>query len=135
MTTTFTYDSGLPYDSNQPYDPYSPSVTPTPVVVLAHLASSMILAADGTFGFWVQDTLDEVAQSVSVIVGTETGDRTVVPSFGVPAQPFNGPDKNEIINAINVWEPRAAANVAINTNDSGQSAVTVAVSLLKGASS
>ena len=134
MTTTFTYDSGLQYDSDNQYDPYTPAITSIPPVVLAHLGSNVSLAADGTFGFWVQDTIDEVAQSVSVIAGTERGDRTVVPTFGVPPQPFANPDKNQILTAISVWEPRAQASVSIVPNDYGQSVVTIAVSLLKGAS-
>lgn len=134
MTTTFTYDSPLPYDSDTPYDPYSPSVTPIPVVTLAHLASSMTLAPDGTFGFWIQDTIDEVAQSVSMIVGTELGDRTVVPMFGVPPQPFQGPNKNQLAGAIAEWEPRAVADVQITQTDTGTATATIAVSL-QGASS
>ena len=134
MTSIFQYDSGLAYDTDQPYDPYNPSTTPTVNLPITHLSTQMALGADGSFLAWTQDTLDEVAQCVEVICGTPQGQRTVQPNFGLPQQPFDGPNKNDFITAINAYENRANYSVAITPTASGVGAVSVSVELASSSS-
>lgn len=129
MSSIFQYDSQLVYENDVAYDAYAPSETPVFVPVLSHLSASVTLGGDGTFGFLVQDTEDEVAQSVEMIVGTNQGERTVVPTFGIPQQPFDGPNITEFTTAIGLWEPRARVAVTTTTSDTGIGSVNVAVSI------
>lgn len=129
MTSVFQYDSGLAYDTNLPYDPYSPSTTPQTSITVTHLSSQMVLGADGTFLAWVQDTLDEVTQCVEMICGTPQGQRTVQPKFGIPQQPFTGPNKNDFITAINAYENRANFSVDVAPTNGGVAGVSISVEL------
>jgi phage baseplate assembly protein W len=58
-----------------------------------------------------QDSLDEIANAVYAILVCPVGFRVESPLFGVPDQTFAmpAPDLDEIRNAIETWEPRAAA--------------------------
>ena len=132
MPNAFQYNSGLPYDTNVAYNAYAPAETPVTEVNLDHLSTAFTIHQDGSFLTVHQDTLEEVAQCVSMIVGTTPGDRTVVPGFGIPQQPFDGPNAGQIENAITTWEPRAFAKVAIENDGRGNANVKVAVSLRKG---
>ena len=124
----FQYDANLAYDSDIAYDAYAPTPTTTPTPVLAHLSAAMTLNPDGSFSFLPQDTVDEIAQSVEVIVGTPTGSRTVVPTFGIPDPTFSQPNKGVITSCIGLWEKRAVVNVSISdTANSGEANVTVFV--------
>src|ERR1700728_4554283 len=118
---SFIYDAPIPYNAKQPYD-FSGAwgSTGAPPVILPHLSAEMTLQGDGTFAFWQQGTLDEVAQSVEMVCGTTVGDRTVVPTFGLPNLAFNlMQNQKAILNAINTWEPRASVVVNITQNAQG----------------
>jgi phage baseplate assembly protein W len=132
MTSAFLYDSYIEYNDDVPYDAFVPSLTPVNNPTLPHLSASLVLTPDGTFSYLVQDTLDEVAQSVEVVCGSDLGARTVVPQFGLPQMPFEGPNKNTIQTAIHTWEPRAVSSVSISTSDAGVANVAVAVALATG---
>ena len=82
MSNTFQYDSPLVYRSSQQYDPYVPPVISVAPTVIPHLAVPVTLNADGSFAWLVQDSIQEIAQSVEVIVGSHPGERTVNPTFG-----------------------------------------------------
>ena len=78
----------------------------------------------------------EVTQSVEVLCGTTLNERPVVPTYGLTGSDFYGrPGVNDITQAVQVWEPRAAVNVSVVPSDSGESTVSVLVSLMKGSSS
>ena len=127
-SSSFQYDATIPYDSNQEYDAYTPTSTDIVSPVLAHLSTNIGLNPDGTFIFVLQDTTDEIVQSVGMIVGTVQGERPVVPTFGIPDQTFTQPSSTAIMSAVSEWEPRASVSVVVNTDDqSGVSAVQVNV--------
>jgi phage baseplate assembly protein W len=108
---------------------YSPPITP-------HLALPLMIGPSGSFNVVVQDTLAEVAQSVSVLLGTMKGDRTMVPDYGVDDPTFASPNAGAITQAINQWEPRAAVVVTVNPPaDNAQQNVNVQVALAAEASS
>lgn len=75
-----------------------------------HLAFPFRLSGDGTVAVVEQDTLDEVAQNVEVIVRTRTGTRIEIPEFGIDALLFgqvDGDDAESLLQQVARWEPRA----------------------------
>jgi hypothetical protein len=71
---------------------------------------------------------DEVRQNVAVLVSTRVGTRLVVPNFGIPDPTFTtGGDANDILNAADIFEPRAALDVTID--DGPERTVTVHVGM------
>ncbi len=61
-----------------------------------------------------QDSPDDVAQSVRVLVTTERGSRIEVPGYGLHSplgQQSTSPITNEILGAVTQWEPRAQVDV------------------------
>lgn len=61
-----------------------------------------------------QDSEDDIAQSVLVLVTTPRGSRVEVPDYGVPSVLFkqsNVPVANDILGAVGRWEPRARVDV------------------------
>lgn len=57
-----------------------------------------------------QDTLDEIAQCVEVLLSTTEGQRLEVPDYGIPDPTFSVDlPLREIETKIADWEPRAAA--------------------------
>lgn len=134
MTTVFNYDNQAPYDAPVPYDGLSVFSPPGLYPFLPHLQVPFILQGDGTWAVWQQDTIDEVGQSVEVVCGTLPGERTVVPTYGLPDQTFTGPQPNVgvITRTIAAWEPRAQVTVKVSSpSNNGQAQVSVAVALSK----
>lgn len=59
-----------------------------------------------------QDTLEEVAQSVQVLLTTTEGTRIEVPEYGVRDMVFaDSIDLEAISTAVDEWEPRASSTV------------------------
>ncbi len=134
----YIYDAPIPYNVGQSYD-FAAAWGNTGVsqTYLPHLDAAMVLGSDGTFLTWQQNTIDEVAQSVEVVCGTTIGDRTVVPTFGLPQLPFTIQSSNQfqqaIQQAILTWEPRASTQVIVTIDDAGaQPTITVNTSLRQG---
>jgi phage baseplate assembly protein W len=62
-----------------------------------------------------QDSLEEIAQCVEVVVRTRPGDRIENPELGVTDLTFSAdpvPDRAVITAAVEVWEPRASVLVS-----------------------
>jgi phage baseplate assembly protein W len=111
-----------------------PVVYPLPIT--PHLALPLTVGPSGSFNVLVQDTLAEVTQSVSVLLGTMKGDRTMVPDYGVDDPTFATPNAGAITQAINQWEPRAAVVVTVSPmTGNTQQSVNVQVALAAEASS
>lgn len=134
MTSLFQYDAPTNYDAAQQYDAYTAPLTSssTPPVI-PHLSAALALNPDGSFIWQQQGLISEVAQSVEMIVGTPRGQRTMVPTFGVPDPTFTYPvNKGDIQHAIAQFETRATANVNITYAPNGIANVTVNVGLVRG---
>lgn len=57
-----------------------------------------------------QDSLDEIADCVLAILSCPIGFRVELPSFGITDQTFSTiVDTDELLEAIEAWEPRASA--------------------------
>lgn len=74
-----------------------------------HLALPFRIHANGSANVLEQDTRDEVAQSVRVLVSTREGERIEVPAYGIPDLVFDVQSPEHIIDgAVEEWEPRAS---------------------------
>lgn len=94
---------------------------------IPHLAFPFTIGEDGTAEVVEQDSLDEVAQCVQVLLSTPQGSRVVVPSYGVPDPTFVGLDEATVEQAVSDWEPRAEVAVSIGQPPANAVSVTVAV--------
>lgn len=101
----------------------SPTVGPS----IPHLAFPFHLNPDGTAATFAQDTTDDIAGCVTMIIGTRPGERTVLPTFGCPDQAFVTTGTSlRVAAAIAAWEPRAGgAAVTVTVTDDGVASVDV----------
>lgn len=75
-----------------------------------HLALPFRVERNGKVAVLEQDTLDEIAQSVLVLLLTHRGQRLEVPDYGIQDLVFDSDiDYSAITAAIFEWEPRASA--------------------------
>lgn len=82
-----------------------------------------------------QDSVEEVTQSISVLLGTEAGERIDLPTYGVVDGFVPGPVDPAVITALaQQWEPRADLTVTSSGPDAaGVCSTTVEVEVLAGA--
>jgi phage baseplate assembly protein W len=82
-------------------------------VAIPHFALPFRFVSPGA-GVTDQDSLDEIAYCVYAILVCPLGFRVESPLFGNPDQTFAmpAPDLDMIRNAVETWEPRAAALLA-----------------------
>ena len=88
-------------------------------MVLPHLASPFRVV-NGAVAVLEQDSIDEIAQCVEVLVSTLVGQRIEVPTYGIPNPVFgqeDGRTSPAIAAAIKKWESRASAAVTDAAND------------------
>lgn len=99
-----------------------------------HLPNFISVTAAGGFLTFAQDSFDEIASSVEMIVGTVEGSRTGAPSYGVPEIPLAPIDAGNIKNIIEQWEPRAQVDVQIRYDDAGEASMDITVKTQTGGS-
>lgn len=81
-------------------------------VLVPHLAFPLRLGSDGGFAVVEQDSADEVAQCVAVLVSTVVEQRQELPDYGIVDQTFRDEvDIAGILDAVGLWEPRASAAI------------------------
>jgi phage baseplate assembly protein W len=86
--------------------------TPAAQVSTPHFAFPFQLGKDGAFQVVEQDSLDEIVQSVQVLVGTQLGSREELPEYGIEDPTFSAPvDVVAIQTSIEEWEDRAAVDI------------------------
>ena len=87
-------------------------------VQVPHLAFPFRIGRDGAAVVLEQDTLDEIAQSVQVLMMTHEGDRLEVPDYGISDLVFTvDPDLEAISAAVEEWEPRAVTRITDGYDD------------------
>jgi phage baseplate assembly protein W len=101
------------------------------MATVPQLAWPFQIGADGAPATVAQDSLEELAQSVELIVTTRSGERLGAPRFGVP-DPVGRRDASlvEIVAAIAEHEPRVDATVTaqrIVDGDPLAQAITIGV--------
>lgn len=82
-----------------------------------HLALPLRLGAGGSFVTVPEDSLDEVAQSVAVVLLTRLGERPATPTLGTPDPTFAGLDADAALELVSEWEPRADLELVEQTLD------------------
>lgn len=89
-----------------------------------------ITVTDGRFATVEQDSVDEVAQCVYVVLSYEEGSRPELPDFGIESQLFlqGGVSQDEIRAAVEEWEPRAEVLTESQVEGLMQQTVRVQVS-------
>jgi len=90
-----------------------------------HFANMTGIDPYGQFLVNLQDSYEEIAESVSMILGTTTGERSVVPTFGIDDLPLTEISAYEIQSAITKWEPRAQAEVSIKYDNNNNASISV----------
>jgi len=123
-------------------DQYGSYSTPVSVVAMPpqirplygaqHLPNFINITAAGGFLTFAQDSFDEIASSVEMIVGTVEGSRTGAPSYGVPELPLAPINAGDIKNIIEQWEPRAQVDVQIQYDDAGDASLDITVKTQTG---
>lgn len=111
--------------ADQPNAPVGTSLS------IPHLQIPFRIGQDGSALVFQQDTLDEVAQCVGVLVATVVGARKEVPAYGIPDPTFTRGDQGAIHNAVALFEPRAkilSIDDQLSDNGTLQMSVAVAVS-------
>jgi phage baseplate assembly protein W len=82
------------------------------VAVIPHLALPLRLNGRGSAVTVEQDSPEEIAQCVAVVLATPVGSRVEVPDFGSPRADFDEqPDTAGMVAAVEEWEPRADLDV------------------------
>jgi phage baseplate assembly protein W len=82
------------------------------MVDVPHFAFPLRLGRGGSFAVVEQDSVDDITQSVQVLLSTPVGSRIELPEYGVEALEFTTVvDRASIVQAINDWEPRADVTV------------------------
>lgn len=82
-------------------------------MAIPHLALPLRLDGSGRFATNEQDSTEDVASCVAVVIGTPEGSRVEVPDFGCPRTEFAGPSPDDIVAAVDDWEPRADLSVEV----------------------
>lgn len=101
-----------------PYSPISNYGVP-------HFNNFVSLDSFGQFITNPQDSYNEIAASVGVLMGTLLGQRVVVPSYGIQDLPMNEINVNNVQSAINKWEPRAKATVSLTYDNNNNATLNV----------
>jgi phage baseplate assembly protein W len=90
-----------------------------------HFALPLRLDAAGRLAVLEQDSADEIAQCVAVVMATPEGSRIEVPEFGVPRYEFRTPNAADIIAAVTEWEPRADLDIDVVQGLGDDASITV----------
>jgi phage baseplate assembly protein W len=73
---------------------------------------------NGSVAVQEQDTTDEVAQCVQVLLATPLGERDEQPDYGITDPTFQADiDQQEILTAVAEWEPRAIPALTDETDN------------------
>lgn len=79
------------------------------------LAFPLRLDSNGDFAQVEQDSLDDITDSVAVLISTPVGSRIEVPEYGIPDVTFAPGgldfDATALEDAIQTWEPRAKVTI------------------------
>lgn len=91
-----------------------------------HLKIPFAIGSDGSAATVKQDSEEEIVQSVAMLVGTRTGTRLMVPTYGIPDPTFGGLSPVTVQVAAGRWEKRARVSVAATPGNTEQVLVEVA---------
>lgn len=99
-------------------------------MAIPHFSLPFRLGANGAFVVNEQDSVDELADCVAIVIATPVGSRLEAPDYGTARYEFGDPAPDAIVAAVAEWEPRAdiTVDVAAALGDLGEvTEVAVAV--------
>lgn len=73
---------------------------------IPHLSWPLTLNSNGSFAALEQDSVEELAQCVAVLIVTPAGSRMEAPDYGSPRPEFGAVDAAATYAAVLEWEPR-----------------------------
>jgi phage baseplate assembly protein W len=82
--------------------------------MVPHFAIPFRVNASGSAAVLDQDSDEEIAQCVAVLMSTTVGERIELPDYGIPSPVFSmlsAHDDTDLAAAVGKWEPRATALV------------------------
>lgn len=94
---------------------------------MQHLALPLRLDSTGRLAVVAQNSPEDVAQSVGVLVATRPFERVAVPGYGTPDPQADGPNLTATRAAVEHWEPRAGTVDLTLTVDGATVTVDVSV--------
>jgi phage baseplate assembly protein W len=104
---------------------FAPAINP--VYGPPHFTNNLTLDPFGQFAVNPQDSYDEIAASVSMVVGALIGERTMLPEFGIEDPTFTEIDTASIEQEIEKWEPRANVSVSAIYDDYNNASLSVSI--------
>ena len=96
---------------------YAPAVNSQ--VLPSHLDPRFAITATQNAATIQQDSYEDVATCVEMVLNTPKNWRSALPDFGVDDPTFTNVDANILKADVEQWEPRAITNVSINNDDGG----------------
>lgn len=75
--------------------------------LIPHVRLDAPIDRRGRFPVVDQDSADEITQAVVVIVATRPGERPASMQFGVNDHTFVGTDVGQLVEVVDLWDPRA----------------------------
>ena len=109
---------------------FPPAISATSIP--GHFPNSFELDTYGQLMLNGQDTLAEINDSVSMLLGSAQGQRNAVPSYGLPDLPFSNINPADIQTTIKYWEPRANTDVSVILDDNGSAYLNVTIQPTSG---
>ena len=97
------------------------------IVGAPHLQNDFNFDSFGQALVNAQDTYEEVADSVSMLLGTSFGQRVAVPAYGIEEMPLTEINASLIEIAIKKWEPRAIPIVTVNYDEQNIASLNVVI--------
>ena len=85
----------------------------------AHFLPRFTLASSGQVATIQQDSYEDVANCVEMVLNTPRGFRSALPEFGIDDPTFTQVDPNTLRADLQDWEPRAIVDINIVNDDSG----------------
>jgi phage baseplate assembly protein W len=88
--------------------------------LVPHFAWPFRIDSTGSAAVVEQDTWEDVAQCVQILLTTVQGDRLELPDYGIPSPLFDTLDSFDstgILSLIDHWEKRAQATLDITTDN------------------
>ena len=92
-----------------------------------HMRGGFALDAYGQVVVAEENSQDEIYDCVSMILGTTAGQRSLVPSFGIPDITFTNANPADIESIVAEWEKRAKVQISISYNDSNQAVISASI--------
>jgi uncharacterized membrane protein YcgQ (UPF0703/DUF1980 family) len=90
-----------------------------------HLPNEIDFNSDGSFVTVPQNSYEEIAECVSMYFGTQIGQRTAVPGYGVEDLAFTQINLPALQFGISNWEPRANATLSVKYSDNNQALLNI----------